>query len=213
MNINIYCAQTEFLVKQQSLLALLECIPASLRARALRYKSDLSAYNYVVARLLLKRGLEDFGLDTDLEKVVIQKNGKPSLPTIHFNISHSSHQVVCAFSKEGKLGIDVEKIKPIQFENFTTMFSANEWKSIKSAKDPLHTFYWFWTRKESIIKANGLSLNELHQIELNVSNNQIVSHGKGWYLRELELGDGFLGALCTEEEIDDLIIERVDFKI
>lgn len=192
---------------------MLRYIPTSLQARALRYKSDLSAYNYVIARLLLRRGLEDFGMDTDLEQIVIQKNGKPSLSNIHFNISHSDYQVSCALSKEGKLGLDMEKIKPIQFEDFTTMFSAKEWKSIKNAKDPLQSFYWFWTRKESIIKADGLSLSDLHQIELDVSTDFIVFHGKGWYLQELDLGDGFMGSICSEEEIGEMTVEWVDFSI
>jgi 4'-phosphopantetheinyl transferase len=158
-------------------------------------------------------GLEDFGLDTDLEKIVMQKNGKPGLADIYFNISHTGHQVGCAFSKEGKLGFDMEQIKPIQFEDFTAMFSAKEWKAIKNAKDPLRTFYWFWTRKESIIKADGLSLGDLHRIELDVSADRFISHGKCWYLRELDLGDEFFGGICCEEEIGDLMVERVDVNI
>ena len=90
-----------------------------------------------------------------------KKNGKPVLPGIHFNISHSDHQVICAFSKEGLLGVDLEKINPINFENFTSMFSSQEWAAIKSANDPLWAFYWFWTRKESIIKVLGRKLSYL----------------------------------------------------
>jgi phosphopantetheinyl transferase len=42
-------------------------------------------------------------------KLSFQQNGKPVFyPEIHFNISHSDHQVICGFLKE-LLGVDLEK--------------------------------------------------------------------------------------------------------
>lgn len=204
MDITIYRAQTESLIKQKSLKQLLQQLPPSLQLKALRYQSEVSRYNYLVGRLLLKSGLNFFGLDNDLEKIEFQKNGKPVLPGIHFNISHSDHQVICGFSKEGRLGVDLEKIKPIDFENFTSMFSAQEWAAIHGAHDPLRTFYWFWTRKESIIKALGRTLRYLHQIELDVSVDHFVVDGKRYFLRNVDIAEGFLGTVCTEEEIEAL---------
>lgn len=211
MDIKIYCSHTNSLIRRRPLQELLQQLPASLQGKALRYKSELSAYNYVVGRLLLKYGLDDFGLDNDLEEVEFQENGKPVLSGIHFNISHSDHRVICAFSKEGLLGVDLEKVSPIDFENFTPMFSAKEWATIKSAAHPIRVFYWFWTRKESIIKALGLKLSYLHQIELDVSRNYIIIDGKQWMLQDLALGEAFLGALCCEEEIEVLEVVDVAF--
>jgi phosphopantetheinyl transferase len=79
MDITIYHSQTESLIKQKSLPQLLERLPTSLQLKALRYRSDSSRYNYIIGRLLLKRGLDFFGLDSDLEKIEFQKNGKPVL--------------------------------------------------------------------------------------------------------------------------------------
>ncbi|MFT5617484.1 MAG: 4'-phosphopantetheinyl transferase, partial [Arenicella sp.] len=186
-------------------------LPASLQLKALRYKSELSAYNYVVGRLLLKHGLTCFGFDNDLEKIEFQENGKPILPGIHFNISHSDHQVICAFSKQGLLGVDLEKISPIDFEDFTSMFSAQEWTIIKRSDNPVRTFYWFWTRKESIIKALGHKLSYLHQIELDISLDHIFIDGRRWFLRDVIVGDAFLGAICCEEEIGAFEIVEVSF--
>jgi 4'-phosphopantetheinyl transferase len=210
MDISIYRSQTESLIKQKSLQELLQQLPTPLQSRALRYKSELSAYNYVVGRLLLKHGLACFGFDDDLEKIKFQENGKPVLPGIHFNISHSDHQVICAFSKEGVIGVDLEKISPIDFEDFTSMFSAQEWTAIKDSDNPIRTFYWFWTRKESIIKALGHKLSYLHQIELDVSLDYIFIDGRQWFLRDISVGEPFLGATCCEEEIEKL--EVVDFQ-
>lgn len=211
MDITIYHTQTESLIKQNSLQQLLQQLPASLQSKALRYKSEISAYNYIIGRLLLKRGLEFFGLDNDIEKIEFQKNGKPVLSGIHFNISHSDHQVICGFSKEGRLGIDIEKIIPIDFNDFTSMFSAKEWAAIKSADDPIRTFYWFWTRKESIIKALGLKLSYLHQIELDVSSDQIVVNGKQLFLRDVIIKKGFKCAVCCEAEIGKVEVVEIAY--
>ena len=211
LNITIYYTKTESLIKQNLLQQLLQLLPASLQLKALRYQSELSRYNYTTGRLLLKHGLDVFGLDSDLEKIEFQKNGKPYLSEINFNISHSGHQVICGFSKEGLIGVDLEKINPVNFENFTSMFSAKEWVAIKGADDPIRTFYWFWTRKESIIKALGLKLSYLHQIELDVSSDNFKVNGKQMFLRDLIFEEGFLGTVCCEEDIGKIEIVEVWF--
>jgi 4'-phosphopantetheinyl transferase len=211
MDITIYRSQTESLIKKKSLQELVHQLPASLQLKALRYKSELSAYNYVIGRLLLKHGLGSFELDNDLERIEFQQNGKPVLPEIHFNISHSDHQVICGFSKEGLLGVDLEKISPIDFDDFTSMFSAQEWAAIRGANDPIRRFYWFWTRKESIIKALGRTLSYLHQIELDVSSDHFMVDGKRYFLRQIDIEEGFVGAVCTEEKIDALEFIQIRF--
>jgi len=200
MDLIIYKSYTEPLINEKQFSQLLLDLPPSLQRKARRYQSEMAAYNFVVGRLLLRRGLIHFGVDSDLEKIEIQKNGKPIIGGLHFNISHSSHQVICGFSKGGRLGIDLEKIGPLELENFETMFSKQEWEIIHGAKDSLRSFYWFWTRKESIIKALGRNLDYLHQIELDVTLDHFMADGKKWFLRDLNVGEGYIGAVCTEEE-------------
>ena len=176
-----------------------------------RYRSEQSAYNFVISRLLLKHGLAAFDFDTKLEEITLLANGKPILPGIDFNISHSASQVICAFSKSGHIGVDLEKVKPIDFGDFTSSFTPKEWKAIHNSANPIHTFYWFWTRKESIIKVLGLSLSYLHQIELDVSSDKFVFNGKPWFLREIDVGDGFVGMVCSEQEINNLEVIKLSF--
>jgi 4'-phosphopantetheinyl transferase len=211
MDIKIYRAQTESLIKQNSLQQLLQQVPPLLQLKALRYQSELSRYNYLIGRLLLKRGLNFFGLDDDLDKIEFQENGKPVLSGIYFNISHSDHQVICGFSQEGTLGVDLEKIRPIDFENFASMFSTKEWSAIRGADDPIRTFYWFWTRKESIIKAMGSTLHYLHQIELDVTSDHFVVDGKRYFLRNVDIEKGFIATICTEKEIESIELVEIWF--
>ena len=125
---------------------------------------------------------------------------------VYFNISHSENLVVCALSIKGAIGIDLEKEKPVNLENFKPWFTVKEWTDISKAPSPIRRFYWYWTRKESIIKALGVNLSYLHQIELDASQELFTDKGKKWYLYDLDLGAGFFGALCSE--ISDSITLR-----
>ena len=211
MDITIFHAQTDSLIKQDLLQQLLVQLPVSLHSRAFRYRSNLSKYNYVIGRLLLKQGLDFFGLNNDLEQIEIQQNGKPVLAGIHFNISHSHHHVICGFAKSGTLGLDMEKINPIDFEDFASVFSTREWNFIKNADDPIQAFHWFWTRKESIIKALGHNLSYLNQIDLDVLNDHFVLEGKRWFLQDVVIQEGYMSTVCSEKEMENIEVIEIRF--
>ncbi len=210
LNLIIYHADTKPLMEQKMLPQLLQRVPKSMHGRAERYQSEKSSYNFIVGRLLLMHGLRNLGLDDSLMHLKIDENGKPMVPDAHFNISHTDHQVVCAFANEGVLGVDLETIKEIDFTDFDSMFTSNEWRYIKSAENPLKSFYWFWTRKESIIKALGKNLNYLHQIELDVSIDHFIDENQIWYLKDLDFMDGYVGAICSKRKINNIDLLHVN---
>ena len=200
----IYQADSKQYQAKESLEKLLEKLPLNMHERALRYKFKDDAYNFVVGRLLLKRGLEELGKGDQLQNIIFQKSGKPYLKDIFFNISHSGNNVVCALSTKGVVGIDIENIKEVKLEDFGAWFSKKEWVEINKASSPLQKFYWYWTRKESIIKALGVNLSYLHKIEIDATKDHFIENGKKWYLKDLDFGSGYCGALCSEVEIVDL---------
>ena len=106
--------------------------------------------------------------------------------------------VVCAISQKGRIGIDIEKEEEVEFKNFESWFTPTEWNKILSSSFPLQQFYWYWTRKESIIKALGLKLSYLNQIELDVKQEEFEENGKKWYMKDLNLGTHIAGSICTE---------------
>jgi 4'-phosphopantetheinyl transferase len=57
------------------------------------------------------------------------------------------------------VGIDLEEIRELAIDDFRDQFTEGEWKTIVSAREPLITFYHYWTAKECIIKADGRGLN------------------------------------------------------
>lgn len=203
--IYIYQSDSERVREKMPLQGLLDSLPNHLHARALRYKVERDRYNFALGRVLLKQGLEQLGLGDQLDMVSYQDRGKPIHPNVFFNISHSANLVTCALSTKGALGIDVEHVTSVKLEDFRRWITASEWADINEASIPLRRFYWYWTRKESIIKALGVGLSYLHQIALDATQDVFVENGKQWYLRDLDFGREFYGALCSETDEKHII--------
>lgn len=88
------------------------------------------------------------------------EHGKPFLKdqSHHFfNISHSGHYVVVAFSHH-EVGVDVEMIGKDRRHIATRFFTAEEiadMKTLATDSMQIHYFYQLWTLKESYMKAVG----------------------------------------------------------
>ncbi len=90
--------------------------------------------------------------------------GKPYLlryPGLHFNLSHSGGWVVCAVASS-PVGIDVEEIRPVDFDIARRFFSRSEYDELmrRALADRLDHFYNLWTVKESYVKLNGHGLSQ-----------------------------------------------------
>ncbi len=132
--------------------------------------------------------------------------GKPFLlgaDKIHFNISHSGNWVVCAIS-DNPVGIDVETIKPTDFEIAKRFFSEDEYTALKSQHDDEKQtyFYKLWTLKESYIKAVGKGLSiPLDSFTVSVENNNIINSNEsisGYSLYHSSLDSNSLYAICSK---------------
>lgn len=207
--ITIYQADSELVRKSTTLMHLLNKLPENMRKRALRYKFEIDAFNFVIGRLLLKTSLSNLGVPSNIDEIKFHNSGKPFINNISFNISHTEGMVVCAITTQGEIGIDIEKIKPVNLSNFEAWFTKSEWTDIYNTSSPLHKFYWYWTRKESIIKAMGVNLSYLHQIEIDISQDFFTENGRKWWLYELDLTDDFTTALCTEKETQEVNIKKI----
>lgn len=196
--LKIYHANSRLFREKYDLKILLKQLPESLHAKAYRYRRPADAFNFVLGRLMLKQGLEELGMDSDLEKIRFNENEKPMLDDVFFNISHSADLVVCALTKEGEIGIDVELEKEIPLNDFIRSFTSKEWKHITEHSFPLKKFYWYWVRKESIIKALGVKLSYLNQIELEASKDFFIEKDKKWFLRDLDFDGKYFFAICSE---------------
>ena len=78
-------------------------------------------------------------------------------------------------------------------------------EKIISSEYPLNVFYDFWTKKESVIKADGRGL-EIPLNEFEVINNSVCINSSTWHLQELIVNDNYKAHLATSHLITDHIV-------
>ena len=131
------------------------------RKKAEKLKSENGKALSLGVGYLLKTALGDYGLNEKELEYGFSENGKPYLldyPEICFNLSHSHSRVMCAISKDIKLGCDVELVRSGKEKVAKRFFTEYENKKISEAADEeerARRFFEIWTLKESFIKCTG----------------------------------------------------------
>lgn len=205
---SLSCAQ----LPQEVFHALLHQLPVALQNQVLRFMKWEDRQRSLFGKLLLKKGLQLLGLGAySLEALKYTVYLKPYFDnSIEFNISHSGDYIVCAISKTGKLGIDIEKIQPLPLSGFEDQFSEKEWGDIVKAPDSLHAFYTHWTQKEAFIKAIGTGLH-LPLNKISVNNHKIIWDGHEWHLHKIELAHDHVSYLATTLRFPQITMRRLYF--
>lgn len=92
--------------------------------------------------------------------------GKPDLKVRHeaqgggvaFSLSHSGDLAVLAVSRDGIVGVDVERVRDVDPAIARRFFAPREADAISGAEDQpqmLAAFFRIWTAKEAVVKATG----------------------------------------------------------
>lgn len=145
--------------------SLLSLVSAERRQQAARFVHQADAYRSVLGEALARVTLGKWTGSRPGDLVFIRNTyGKPSLishPDLPFNVSHSGDWVAVISGGHAPLGVDVEKISPIDMKIAERFFSPLESRNLAavSAKQQLEIFYQLWTLKESYIKAMGMGLS------------------------------------------------------
>jgi 4'-phosphopantetheinyl transferase len=139
--------------------------PAELE-RMHRFHFARDRERYAVAHANLRRILGGY-LHQPARTINFHANrfGKPELAgnasSLHFSLSHSHSLAVLAVAQGLPLGVDVEEVRSIEPEVAATHFSAIELSQLSQLTGDawLDGFYRCWTRKEAILKAEGVGLH------------------------------------------------------
>ncbi|MED1790168.1 4'-phosphopantetheinyl transferase superfamily protein [Brevibacillus laterosporus] len=88
--------------------------------------------------------------------------GKPYLlkpKGLFLNVSHSGKWVVCITHNQ-EVGVDIEKIRPVDIQIFERLFTVEEVRAINNKKktERLYEYYQLWTKKEGFVKMIGRGL-------------------------------------------------------
>lgn len=209
--VQIAYAYVNHFTQKSSLSTLLDCLPAKLHTDILRYKFEKDRYTRAIGKYLLLKQLEELGYEaTVLQRLEKNAFDKPFLKNtpLAFSIAHSEDLVLCAITSEAQLGVDVEYIKQIDITIFQDQFNPAEWKNIQ-ADASLHAFYNYWTRKESIIKADGRGLQiPLSSFDTTQAIVQLNDTPTQWHLQPLNLDPCYKVHLCTNPHISRVNVKK-----
>jgi 4'-phosphopantetheinyl transferase len=194
---------------------LLELLADDERERAGRYLHVPAREQFIAARAGLRLILAGY-LALDPARIAFTHGpaGKPALAGggLHFNVSHTQGLVLIAVTREGEVGIDVERLRtmPTHLDLAGRFFTPGEVAGLRRlpAGASEAAFYAVWTRKEAFLKATGLGLpHGLERFEVSVPPDDPArilhidgdaAAGARWSLTALEPAPGYVGALAIE---------------
>ena len=142
-----------------------------------QYYRTIDKKNTIAGELLVRKMIsKSLNINPEKIKFGIMPSGKPYVIgfNIEFNISHSDNVVVCAISNN-KIGIDIEKIRPINLSIAKKICNEEELKYIfnhiplknelvyTKEKSILTRFFEIWTNKEAFIKCKGKNISSIKQ--------------------------------------------------
>lgn len=186
--------------------ALRQLLTPSELERADRLATGALRRRYLQAHSLLHILLRAY-LPTGEHELAYRTHGKPFLralntnPQIEFNMSHSGDYLLIAFARGFQVGVDVELIRPLSdlellIEKCCTQ-REKEYLATLPSNAHLMTFYQLWTRKEALLKMQGIGLGEkLSAIEVYDG----VKEGSLIDLAPIRIdGHDYVGALALPE--------------
>ncbi|HYG35495.1 MAG TPA: 4'-phosphopantetheinyl transferase superfamily protein, partial [Clostridia bacterium] len=125
--------------------------------------------------------------------------------------SHSEDLALVAVTRAGMVGVDVERVRPIEdadelVARFFSPREAETFKGLPLDQKPV-AFFNLWTRKEAWLKATGEGISRsLHRVEVSFlpgepaqlqSLPEDLTQNKSWALHDLAPAHGYAGALAV----------------
>jgi 4'-phosphopantetheinyl transferase len=209
--VKIYVFTTDNLSKKDKafLYAKIHQLPPHFQKQILEYHNDELRLNKLCGKLLLQYGLTDSGSTETMKDITQNRFGKPMLKNTFFSLSYSENLVLCAIYPDGPIGIDVEKIKPVDVKDFRKAFTDHEWDSLKISGFSMEVFYRYWSIKESVLKAEGSGLF-ISPERIEVCDSRVILNGKEWYVTETEVEKNYICSLATEDKPHSICLSYLE---
>jgi 4'-phosphopantetheinyl transferase len=168
----------------------LAVLDANEQERFERYENADVARRFAVGRLRLRQMLAEL-LASPPRAVPIQigVQGKPALARglhrsgVRFSVAHCDELMLVALSRIGEVGIDVERVRPLERwarvaeRVFNPAERAEFGRAIADGADPSAVLLRFWCRGEAELKAIGSGISGLS------------AHREGWHPSGLRIAE------------------------
>jgi 4'-phosphopantetheinyl transferase len=184
-------------------------LSADEKERASRFTAFEHRSRYVRGRAALRSILASYGSGSP-ESLVFEygAHGKPRLATpagqadatihLRFNASHSSDLLLVAVAEGRDVGVDIERIRDVSYltDVARRVMPASEASALETLPDAERpdTFFTYWTRMESLLKARGLPLAHA----LTVPGDE----PEGWTHKTLRPRPGYVATLAVAGPAD-----------
>lgn len=181
----------------------LEKMPLDVKNYVLKYQKEKDRLRVLCGKLLLQKALRELKQEDLLSTIQVDEYKRPFVSkNIDFNISHSGDVVVLAISWEkdiyGNIGIDIEKKREVEYDEFKRVFTPYELESIRTAQNPIDQFFEYWTMKEAVMKADGRGFH-LSPSTFSIQDKTALIHTKTWHLSRISIHTDYDCHLATEE--------------
>ena len=179
--------------------AALPLFPATECKRIVRYRYYKDQLLTFAGRLLLLKALKDLSLSSmlSLNDLKYTAFNRPFLDyPLDFNITHSGCYTMLALTTTGAVGIDIEKIAPIDMEAMRNVFTKKEWEALIHEGYDEHFFYGLWTRKEAVVKIAGKGLY-IAPGKVEVTGNPVQIGEYTCWLQPIELDKQYVVHIAT----------------
>jgi 4'-phosphopantetheinyl transferase len=191
--------------------------------RAERFHFERDRTRFLVRRGLLRIILGyQLGVEPHTVRFRYPPSGKPEVAEISdkaklcFSVSHSHALALYVIGWNRNVGIDVEKIRPLNEAEpiAQRFFSTSEATAIQKLPESKRMLGFFncWTRKEAYLKATGLGLSRpLNEIIVSLVPGEMArlvsvpcdqKEPSRWSLIDLTPASGYVAAICVESSDD-----------
>lgn len=185
----------------------LSVLPRLMQRELIKYKTIPGCKSRLLARLMLLQCLQEEKKKSYISEWERDANFKPFIKKWrHFNISHSGDLILFLLGQK-RVGIDIEQVKPLEYDPLLNNFHPAEINFIETSKNKIRAFYEIWVRKEAFLKAVGIGITtNLEKYDCTVE--KMYYKGCFWYYYPLYFGNSYVAYSCSEEHPEIVCIKE-----
>ncbi len=211
--LQVYFAENDKEWSKDKLDEMMLPLPHDMLNKILAYKGWKERQSRILGKWMLMRLMEIFELSMTLADLKYTESNKPFLTpapspkerggttNFDFSIAHSGDMVICVGIRNAQIGVDIEKILPIELTDYEDHLTDNEWKHIQHAPDIQKAFYEIWTKKEAIMKSLGRGI-DMELDKLDVCGDTAMFEGNTYWFSPLATARNYIAHIATNKPLN-----------